>query len=384
MLRGIVQFDTLNEVNIRLSDGTKAFNYDGYTNIVFKVLKADGTAYIDSEGENVIATSPVDGIVTVYLTGQSTTAAGLCQSVLEIYSGDGKMTTARFNYEVFENLDTNEAIESTTEYPALQNLMTDLSGIKADAAVASGYVARSEAAAKTAEMWARAAQDIAEGDYATRAELDAVAEGAAPAGFGLGGVATQLTSADDLNTVFEEGWYYWGSSAPANAPKQVGTEGETYVLMRVNSSHTTNVVQEYWSLSYNLEIQTRRICRNGTWGALEFVNPPMRLAVEYRTTERFIGKPVYRKVVKVALPENKASVVASLPSGGVLIDYGAVVQKKTDETIVRVFPFSESVGDADKISCWNEGGSVYLKTYAEGWTAYQAYITVKYTKTTDT
>lgn len=133
MLRGIVQFDTLNEVNIRLSDGSKAFNYDGYTNIIFKVLKADGTAYIDSEGENVIATSPVDGIITVNLAGQSTTAAGLCQSVLEIYSGDGKMTTARFNYEVFENLDLDEdAIVSEPEYPVLQKLVYDLSMVTAE------------------------------------------------------------------------------------------------------------------------------------------------------------------------------------------------------------------------------------------------------------
>lgn len=33
VLRGIVQNDTLNEVKIRLSDGSRAFNYTGYTKL---------------------------------------------------------------------------------------------------------------------------------------------------------------------------------------------------------------------------------------------------------------------------------------------------------------------------------------------------------------
>ena len=188
VLRGIIQYDTLNEVNIRLSDGSKAFNYDGYTNIVFKVLKADGTSYIDSEGENVIATSPVDGIITVNLTGQAAAAAGLCQSVIEIYSGEDKMTTARFNYEVFETLDTAEATDSESQYPVFQNLMADLSELEASieaaeaqrvtaelarASSASGYVAQAEAAktaakasAATAEEWAKQAKAVAGGNFA--------------------------------------------------------------------------------------------------------------------------------------------------------------------------------------------------------------------------
>lgn len=170
VLRGIIQYDTLNEVNIRLSDGSKAFDYYGYTNIIFKVLKADGTSYIDSEGENVIATSPEDGIVTVILTGQATAAAGLCQSVIEIYADGEKMTTARLNYEVFESLEVDEdAVASEPDYPVLQNLMFSME---------NGYVTRAEKAANEAEMWAKASQDVSEGDFATRAELETVKNGA--------------------------------------------------------------------------------------------------------------------------------------------------------------------------------------------------------------
>ena len=192
VLRGIVQYDTLNEVNIRLSDGSRAFDYTGYTNIIFKVLKADGTAYVNShtdENTKIVATSPVDGIVTVTLAGQATTAVGLCQSVIEIYVGEDVLTTARFNYEVFEGLNLDDAVESATEYPVLKNLISEVSALEAAieaaeaartaaeairANEASGYVAQAEqlaaqaqASAAAAQVSAKEAQEIATGDYAT-------------------------------------------------------------------------------------------------------------------------------------------------------------------------------------------------------------------------
>lgn len=36
---------------------------------------------------------------------------------------------------------------------------------------------------------------------------------------------------------------------------------------------------------------------NGTWLPWEYDNPPLALGVEYRTTERFLGKPVYVKAI---------------------------------------------------------------------------------------
>ena len=192
VLRGIIQYDTLNEVNIRLSDGSKAFNYDGYTNIIFKVLKPDGTAYVNSSSDadtKIVATSPVDGIVTVVLGGQATTAAGLCQSVIEIYEGSEVLTTARFNYEVFEGLNLDDAVESSTEYPVLNNLISEVSALEAAiefaeakrvaaeairASEASGYVAQANAAKTAAQASATAAaasaaeaKAIASADYAT-------------------------------------------------------------------------------------------------------------------------------------------------------------------------------------------------------------------------
>ncbi len=36
---------------------------------------------------------------------------------------------------------------------------------------------------------------------------------------------------------------------------------------------------------------------NDFWGPWEWINPPMDLGTEYRTTERYLGKPVYVKLV---------------------------------------------------------------------------------------
>lgn len=114
------------------------------------------------------------------------------------------------------------------------------------------------------------------------------------AGFGLGGQSKELTSGDDLNTIWENGWYRWGSRSPQNAPKMTSDVGGAgYIFARVTNYDAQNVLQEYWSLNQSAQNQARRICRNGTWGPLEWINPPMQLGIEYRTTERYSNKPVF-------------------------------------------------------------------------------------------
>lgn len=286
VLRGIVQHDTLNEVNIRLSDGAKAFDYYGYTNIIFKVLKPDGTSHIDSEGENVVATSPEDGIVTVNLCGQATSADGLCQSVIEIYSDGEKMTTARFNYEVFEELGVDEtSVVSETDYPVLQNLMFSME---------NGYVTRAEKAANEAELWAKASQDVAEGDFATRAELEAVKNGAAPAGYGLGATRLPIVNYAEKDEITRAGWYMFYDAANSIEGFNAGfIECKGY-----NQNITKACVQEFYAAK-GLYPMLKRYITEAKWSAWEWVNPPMSTNVEYRTTERYMGKPVYRKLIAV-------------------------------------------------------------------------------------
>ena len=56
-----------------------------------------------------------------------------------------------------------------------------------------------------------------------------------------------------------------------------------------------------------------RLRENGVYGEWEWLNPPMAPGVEYRTTERFDGKPVYAKRIYFGyLPNNTA---ANVPHG---------------------------------------------------------------------
>lgn len=58
-------------------------------------------------------------------------------------------------------------------------------------------------------------------------------------------------------------------------------------------------VQFSWDMNGNTLCQ--RYKRNGVWNPWECHNPPMLEGVEYRTTERYKGKPVYAKAVSLNL-----------------------------------------------------------------------------------
>ena len=375
VLRGIVQYDTLNEVNIRLTDGSKAFDYYGYTNIVFKVLKADGTSYVDSEGENVIATSPEDGIVTVILKGQATTAAGLCQSVIEIYNGAEKMTTARLNYEVFEKLDTAEETDSESQYPVFQNLMNDLSALEASieeaeakrvaaetarVALETGYVAQAQKAAVAssvsaaeAKKWAEQTKDVVSGDFATRTELNAV---------------RNTKTISDWNDAHSNGWYSGGAGA-ANSPDSKFTW-----FGRVSALTDEVCIQEVWGMvDTNVYRHCVRLVYPNSGTPWEWVNPPMLLNVEYRTTERYLGKPVYAKVVDFgALPNNTQKI----------LNHGITTLKQAIRCDLIASTGAYITNDSSVAYCVANTGAILVKTTVD-YSSVTANVILKYTKTTD-
>lgn len=132
--------------------------------------------------------------------------------------------------------------------------------------------------------------------------------GAAPGGFGLGGGAKVLTSDDDVNTIGASGWYGWvNNNVPINA---IGVTSLT--LMRVDAYSLGVKVQTLYGATDGGEfimqpIVARRMIYGSKFGTWEYVNPPMQLGVEYRTTERYLGKPVYVKAVNFGALPNAAT-----------------------------------------------------------------------------
>lgn len=120
---------------------------------------------------------------------------------------------------------------------------------------------------------------------------------AAPGGFGWGDSTGQ--SILDANEAILGGFYYWGPNAK-NTPFRYGA---MVVIPRSSNTAKPDVTQiaseDTGDINPISSIAVRKSTDNGdgAWGEWEYVNPPMILGTEYRTTERYLGKPVYVKAV---------------------------------------------------------------------------------------
>lgn len=112
---------------------------------------------------------------------------------------------------------------------------------------------------------------------------------------------------------------------------------------------------------------------------MEYLNPPMKLGIEYRTTERYLEKPVYVKAVDCG----------SCPASGykdvVYEDVGIVLPIRCEGTWSyggrSTIPF-ESTND-DQLHIGALGGTIRVKTGGKDFSRYTCTATVYYTKITD-
>lgn len=125
--------------------------------------------------------------------------------------------------------------------------------------------------------------------------------GAAPDGFGLGSNSKMLTPSDNLDTLMKSGWYQYSTS---NAPQgSLPTALAGYAALILVSAAGNTCVQEAFDptdSSLHGTVLRRTVYGLGSGAKIypwEWINPPMQTGAEYRTTERFWGKPVYYKIV---------------------------------------------------------------------------------------
>ena len=117
---------------------------------------------------------------------------------------------------------------------------------------------------------------------------------AAPAGYGLGTINVYGESYD-ANNCTQNGWYVCTVNTP---------NSEWWYILTVSNYANALIVQKAWYYNGGKVLESMRLGwlskaedQGGGWQPWEWVNPPMQLGVEFRTTERFFGKPVYVKVV---------------------------------------------------------------------------------------
>ncbi len=142
--------------------------------------------------------------------------------------------------------------------------------------------------------------------------------GAAPGGYGYGGEpvtlsATQINSDSDLNTALET-IYHGMKDRETKLVRFYGFPSSSdYVffgfLFRSSENYGSFVAHSAYSKG--CLISKARIydttSKQGVWQPLEWVNPPLVIGTEYRTTERFYGEPVYVKQLSFGIGPDDTS-----------------------------------------------------------------------------
>jgi len=115
-------------------------------------------------------------------------------------------------------------------------------------------------------------------------------------GFGLGNHGTRITY-NMLDATTANGWYSFGSSEAMT----INGVMFSWANMLVAALKEENLRQILFPSSPNNEVMIRQRY-GGVWSDWECVNPPAKLNVEYRTTERWMGKAIYTKVINCGVP----------------------------------------------------------------------------------
>lgn len=135
--------------------------------------------------------------------------------------------------------------------------------------------------------------------------------GAAPGGFGLGEASIAFSDANDCVT---NGWYCDVNGTAANTPFPW-----CHILVSTFMGNGMYVRQDAY-ITGESNVSTRHMVRfkhpnitdNNGWSVWEWEHGMyMSPGVEYRTTERYLGKPVYTKAINFGtLPSNSAKAVS--------------------------------------------------------------------------
>ena len=127
--------------------------------------------------------------------------------------------------------------------------------------------------------------------------LPTIAEiGAAPSGYGIGGTVKRVNSLDEVDGA---GWYSkWFNSDEMPSGACYGDwPFRTTLYVSPNVFEIEMQVTGDWNDYSNLSALRRK--KDGTWQPWEWVNPPMRPGVTYRTTKRYNGKAVYCALMSI-------------------------------------------------------------------------------------
>ena len=187
-----------------------------------------------------------------------------------------------------------------------------------------------------------------------------------PAGFGPNG---QLANIANLNSAMDTGWFIFGADS-TNKPSDFNY-GVLTVIRRNNGPQIFQSIEEIIG-----GLKARRVYDNGAWEAWEFENPPMNVGVEYRTIERFKGKPVYVKMLDFGqLPNNTTKAITTNVHAKNIISVTGITYGGSE---MIQFPIGNSGNFAGY--CYLNGTSLSVRSTADLSNYATTYFTIKYIK----
>ena len=196
--------------------------------------------------------------------------------------------------------------------------------------------------------------------------------GAAPAGYGLNNDFTTATTPAKIDEFKSSGWYRYVASGGASL---VAGWDILYAGIRVDSYSTSGIIiQTIYPIAPLQGCLLRRYFVNNAWSEFEWINPPMVLGVEYRTTKRHNGKAVYVKLLDVGAIPNKTykdiSIGATITA---LVDLKVTI---SDGSTFKILPVYDQ--DVSAHVVW--AGAVRVYSTTNDMSAYTGEIYIEYTK----
>lgn len=138
---------------------------------------------------------------------------------------------------------------------------------------------------------------------------------AAPGGFGLGEDAT-IPEGRSANNITASGFYYCDKDTP---------NSNDWMILHIqrDAGHAVQFGRTYNQNSgWPMVTRVRNTSISNAWQPWEWLTPPMELGVEYRTTERYLGKPVYTQIKQF----DNLTTEQSFYPGGDIIRYSGEYQ----------------------------------------------------------
>ena len=195
----------------------------------------------------------------------------------------------------------------------------------------------------------------------------------APAGSGLGEKKPKsIDNPAEVDLLYENGWYAYYNNYEPLVSDNILT---AYGAIRVDAGGLATR-QTFYPRTNPSCAMVRSATDLGPWSEWEWVNPPMDIGVEYRTTERYMGKPVYTKLVDCGgCPGVGTKTVAHNTEG--VVDM--IVSAQGNLSGYMTFP-STVIGGAMKLDLETSKTDIVLHSSHEWMMDAPCFVLLKYTK----